>query len=156
MDKINFTGSEVIQSRFQEGRAFPNSDASIAFRFTNEGEADLDELKQILKNKPQYANDDLAVFNVVTKNEGEKGVTKKFLLNWKELTANEENANVFAFFGRKIKGLQVENSSNNETKAVTSHIYAEIKVAMNKLFQINESKTEHLSKRIEDLAKRLG
>ena len=152
---ISFTGSEVIKSRFIEGKAFPDSDAAIAFRFTNEGNADLNELRQALKNKPQDVGGNLATFHVSIKNEEGKGVTKKFLLNGIELPVNEENSNIFSFFGRKMKESQGA-AKTDETKTVTSHLCTEIKIAMNKLFHINESETENLSKRIEGLAKRLG
>jgi len=153
--QISFTGSEVIQSRFQEGRAFPNSDAMIAVRFTNKGNADLDELKKLLENKRQYANDDLAVFNVTIQNEGEKGIVKKFLLNYKELPVNEENAGIFSFFGQKMKELKAINPTE-EMKTVTNHLHAEIDIAMSQLYQINDSKTKNLFKQADNLAKRLG
>lgn len=147
--QISFTGSNVTYSRFNEGRAFPDSSATIGFQFSNEGKADLDRLNQILENKPQYKDGDLAVFNVLTKNEGENGITKKFLLNWKELPATKENENIFSFFAKKMKELK-RTPLSGETETAVHHIHAEISIVEK---TISPPSTEELLKRIENRLK---
>lgn len=155
--QVSFTGLDILKTKLQEGARLPDTDAMIELRLTNEGNKDLDELKETLKHHKEHElNNDIVDFGFKTENQSAEGITKKFTLNGRALKADEDNAGIFSFFGRKLK--EIENSKITEdSKIIASYINTEIQLAMNEIFHIEgyESKNKELFSRVDELAKRL-
>jgi len=136
--QVSFTGLDIVSGKLEEGRKFPDSKAELRFKPTNDDSADLDGLKQVLKNHSEYASKDEYVSINAIVDSNVRGIFKKFLFNGKEIPIDTKFADMFSFIANSSK--KIANSDTSEiiggVKSAACNIFAEADIAMRKLFTL--------------------